>query len=160
MASPREMILGGLVLFALVAVFGGLFLFMSARSEDRAMRTAFEERLGAAPMEFLGTYGRSSSPCQWHAARLLNAPSAPPVLGHIASRLTDWSQTPIALTDDRLGRCANSWSETETGATLRASLDRPGAFVASQVFDSGGRQTAIYAPATGFLILIRTSAGG
>jgi hypothetical protein len=157
-ASPREMILGGLVLFGLVVVFGGIFLMMSARSEDRALRAAFEERLGRAPMEQLGTYGRSNSPCQWHAARLTDPTPEPPVLGYVARNLTDWQATPVAPAG-ALQRCEPVWTGTETGARLRAALDAPGAFVASHVFDSGSSQSAIYLPATGEIILVRATSG-
>ena len=158
-ASPREKILGGLVLFGLVAVFGGAFLLMSARSEDRVLRAAFEERLGSAPMERLGTYGRSNSPCQWHAARLTDPTAEPPALGPVARNLTDWQATPVAPAG-ALQRCETAWTGTDTGARLRAALDAPGAFVAHHVFDSGAGQAAIYVPATGELILVRAAAGG
>ncbi|MFV1877097.1 hypothetical protein [Nioella sp.] len=157
-ASPREMILGGLVLLGLVAVFGGVFLLMSARSEDRALRAAFEERLGRAPMERLGTYGRANSPCQWHAARLADPTPEPPVLGYMARNLTDWQATPVAPAG-ALQRCEQAWTGTETGARLRAALDAPGAFVASHVFDSGSSQSAIYLPATEEIILVRATSG-
>jgi hypothetical protein len=153
------MILGGLVLFGLVVVFGGIFLLMSNRSEERAHRAAFEERLGSAPMERLGTYGRSNSPCQWHTARLTDPTPEPPVLGPVARRLTDWLPTPVQPETVELHRCAQVWAETETGARLWAALDAPGAFVAGHVFDSGSSQSAIYLPASGELIVIRASAG-
>ncbi len=152
------MILGGLVLFGLVVVFGGIFLLMSNRSEERALRAAFEERLGSAPMERLGTYGRSNSPCQWHAARLTDPTPEPPALGYVARNLTGWQATPVALSGG-LQRCEEAWAGTDTGARLRAALDAPGAFVASHVFDSGSSQSAIYLPATGEIILLRASAG-